>query len=221
MSIIAVTGLAKEARIARRAGLIPVISACDGALLTERLNAVADGAHAVISFGIAGSLSPLLKPGDVVIGSHVVAENEHYFCDAAWTKAMQARLPKARLAIVAGADQVISQISMKKALRGQTGAHLVDMESHIAARFAAARGLPFAVLRTISDGNEHTLPPAALVPLKANGKPHMMAVLKSLAGDLEQLPELLQTARESGRAFASLARSRRLLGLGLRCPYLG
>lgn len=221
MTIIAVTGLYQEARIAKRAGLLPVISACDGALLTERLRAVADQATAVISFGIAGSLSPLLKPGDIIIGSHVVAENEHYACDAAWMKAMQERLPKARQAIIAGADEIISHITMKKTLMGRTGAHLVDMESHIAARFAAAHGLPFAALRTISDGNERTLPPAALVPLRQNGKPNLIAVLKCLAADPDQFGELIQTARESGKAFKSLRRSRRSLGLGLRCPYLG
>ena len=37
-------------------------------------------------------------------------------------------------------------------LRLRTGADLVDTESHVAAEFAAAHNLPFAVLRAVSDG---------------------------------------------------------------------
>ena len=46
MSVLAVVGLAKEARIAKRAGLKPVIGACDSHLLAERLEAAAYGATA-------------------------------------------------------------------------------------------------------------------------------------------------------------------------------
>lgn len=218
MSIIAVTGLSKEARIAKRADLTPVIGACDAALLRERLDAVAGDATGVVSFGIAGSLSPLLKAGDVVVGHYVVSGNEHYVCDEAWSKRLLTHLPGAHSVIVAGVDQIASNISMKRALIEAAGAHIVDMESHIAARFARERNLPFAVLRTISDGHDRALPPAALVPLKADGRPRLAAVLKSLMGDLQQLPELLQTGRESGKAFRSLARTRRILGPGLAFP---
>ena len=39
----------------------------------------------------------------------------------------------------------------KAALRATTGADAVDMESHIAARYAEQHSLPFAALRVISD----------------------------------------------------------------------
>jgi adenosylhomocysteine nucleosidase len=221
VSIIAVTGLAKEARIARRAGLIAVVGACNGALLAERLDKVADGAKAVVSFGIAGSLSPLLRPGDVVVATHVVAENEHYVCDAGWSQILRARIPGSRAAILAGVDYVVAHMAMKTALMRTAGAHAVDMESHIAARFAARLGIPFVALRTISDGNTRTLPPAALEPLKPNGKPRLAAVLKSLCGDPMQFGELLQTGRETRKAFRSLVRCRKSVGPGLGCPYFG
>ncbi len=41
--------------------------------------------------------------------------------------------------------------SCKAALHSETGAAAVDMESHIAAAYAAEAGLPFAALRVISD----------------------------------------------------------------------
>ena len=221
MSILAATGLAKEARIAKRAGLKPVIGGGNSELLTKRLEEAADGAVAVVSFGIAGALAPLLRTGDAIIATHVVAENEHYVCDAAWSQILRGRLAYSRSAILVGVDEVVSHIGAKRALFRDSGAHAVDMESHVAARFAKRRGLPFIALRIISDDYQRTLPPAALEPLKPNGKPRLLAVLKSVATDPGQIPELVQTGREAGRAFRALLRCSRLLGRGLGCPYLG
>jgi hopanoid-associated phosphorylase len=220
-TIIAVVGLAKEARITKRAGLVPIIGGGDSHLLAQRLEEAAFGTTAVISFGIAGALAPLLRAGDVVIATHVVAGREHYACDAAWSRILRGRLADSRSAIVAGVDQVVSHVGMKKALLRNTGAHAVDMESHIAARFAERRGLPFVVLRVICDGAQRSLPPAVLEPLKPNGKPRLLAVLRSVVRDPWQIPELLQTGREAGKAFRALRRCRNLLGPGLGCPYLG
>jgi len=219
--IIAVVGLAKEARIARRAGLKPVIGGGDSALLARRLEEAAEGAKAVISFGIAGALAPLLKTGDLVIAETVVTADERYPCDPAWVAVLLAKLPRARLASIAGVDAIAAHINAKKTQFAKTGGHAVDMESHIAARFAKAHGLPFVALRAISDGADRTLPPAALEPLKANGKPRLSLVLKSVAGDPSQIGELIQTGREAGTAFRALLRCRHVLGRGLGCPYLG
>ncbi|MGC9952814.1 MAG: phosphorylase [Rhizomicrobium sp.] len=221
MSILAATGLAKEARIAKRAGLKPVIGGGNSRLLAARLEEAAAGATAIVSLGVAGALAPLLRPGDVIIATHVVAGNEHYTCDAAWSQILRGRLAYSRSAIIAGVDEVVSHIGMKKALLRNTGAHAVDMESHIAARFAKQHGLPFVALRVICDGSQRTLSPAALEPLKPNGKPRLLAVLKSVANEPAQIPELLQTRREAGRAFRALLRCCKILGLGLGCPYLG
>ncbi len=221
MSILAVTGLAKEARIAKQAGLVPVVGACDETRLAAKLEALPQDIVAVVSFGIAGSLSPLLHPGDVVVASHVVGENEHYVCDPDWARILRGRLFGSQSGIVAGVGEVVGHISMKKALMQTLGAHAVDMESHIAARFAKKRGLPLAALRAISDPHNRTLPPAALVPLGPNGKARLALVLKSLIGDPGQFFELVQTGREAGKAFRALVRARRLLGPGLGCPYRG
>ena len=221
MSILAVVGLAREARIARRAGLTPVIGGGNSQLLAQRLEEAAAGATAVVSFGIAGALAPLLKTGDVIIAGHVVTADVRYACDAAWSAVLHAKLPKARTAAIAGVDMILEHVGMKKAVFRTTGGHAVDMESHIAARFAKAHGLPLAVLRVICDGAERSLPPAALEPLKPNGKPRLSAVLKSLAGDPLQIPDLIQTGNEAGKALRILFRSSHLVGRGLGCPYLG
>ena len=221
MSIIAVVGLAKEARIARRAGLVPVIGGGDSQLLRQRLEAAAADATAVISFGIAGALAPLLNTGDIVVATHVVTESEHYQTDTQWSQVLRTKLEQAQSVGLVGVDAVVGHINQKKTLFRITGAHAVDMESHVAARFAKRHGLPFAALRAISDKSDHTLPPAALEPLKPSGKPRLLAVLKSVLLEPSQVSELIRTGSEASKAFGALLRCRNLLGIGLGCPYVG
>ena len=223
MTVLAVVGLAREARIAARAKLTPVISAGKAELLEQRLTAAIAKAtpKGIVSFGIAGALAPLLKIGDVVIATHVVSGDEHYATDPARSALLRERLPRAQSVVLAGHDQVVSHVDGKRRLFAITGAHAVDMESHIAARFAARHNIPFVALRTISDISTKGLPPAALEPLKDNGKPRLSRVLASVAADPSQIPDLMVTGREAGKAFRALLRSRNALGLLLGCPYLG
>jgi hopanoid-associated phosphorylase len=222
MSVIAVTGLAREARIARRAKLTPVIGSGDEALLTRRLEeAIAAGARGIVSFGIAGALAPLLKVGDTLIATHVVHGNERYPTDPRWTALLRQRLPRATPGILVGHDQIVSHVDGKRRLFAISGAHAVDTESHIAARLANRHGLPFVAVRTISDSSTRGLPPAALLPLKPNGRIRLRAVLGSVATDPAQIPDLVTAGREAGRAMRALLRGRNALGLFLGCPYLG
>ena len=223
MTVLAVVGLAREARIARRAKLIPVISGGDGELLARRLEeAIAKHKpRGIVSFGIAGALAPLLKIGDVIVATHVVQGDERYATDAQWLAILRAKLPRATPGILVGHDQIVSHIDGKRRLLALSGAHAVDMESHIAARLAARHGIPFAALRTISDAANRGLPPAALVPLRPSGRIRLGGVLGSIATEPSQIRDLMRTGREAGRALRALLRSRNVLGLFLGCPYLG
>ena len=222
MTVIAVTGLAREARIARRAKVTAVIGGGDAKLLASRIEeAIRAGAKGMISFGIAGALAPLLKPGDTVIATHVVHGEERYATDPRWTAALRMKLPHATAAIIVGHGEIVSHVDGKRRLFALSGAHAVDTESHIAARIAKRHNIPFAALRTISDAATRGLPPAALVPVTPSGKIRLARVLKSVATEPEQIPDLLTTGREAGKAFRALLRCRDALGLGLGCPYLG
>lgn len=222
MTVLAVTGLAREARIARRARLTPVISGTDTDLLTARLEeAIAKGANGIVSFGIAGALAPLLKIGDVVVATHVVHGEERYPTDPQWTGIIRSRLPRAVPGVIAGHEQIVSHVDGKRRLLSLTGAYAVDMESHIAARLAKRHGIPFVAIRTISDAANRGLPPAAQLPLKPSGRIRLGKVLASVASEPSQIPDLMRTGREAGRALRALLRSRNALGLFLGCPYLG
>jgi len=151
----------------------------------------------------------------------VVHGEERYPTDPRWTALLRQKLPQATPAILVGHGEIVSHIDGKRRLFALSGAHAVDMESHIAARIAKQHGIPFVAIRTISDAATRGLPPAALVPLKPSGRLHLARVLAAVAKDPLQVPDLMTTGREAGRAFRALLRSRDALGLGLACPYLG
>jgi adenosylhomocysteine nucleosidase len=220
-TVIAAVGLAKEARLAKRYGLVPVVGAGNSKLLLRRLKATGPSVRGIVSMGLAGALAPIPEVGDALIASHVVTRNEHYACDPGWSKVLRTKLPEALSVVIAGVDEPAMHMGAKKELFRDTGAHAVDMESHVAARFASERGIPFVVLRVISDDSHRTLPPAVLERLSLKGNPRYFAILRSLIREKGQFNELVRTAREAGTAFRTLLRCLEVLGPGLGCPYLG
>ena len=225
MTILAVTGLKREAEIAGGPGVVAVAGGGDAGGLAAKLDALHGDIKGVISFGLAGGLSPLLKAGDIVVGEGVQIVHAHLsdrskspetiHCDERWRIALTAKLEGAFQGPVAASDTILEDAAAKAALFAVTGALAVDMESAVAGRFAAARKLPFAVLRVISDDARHVLPAAALVAMKPDGGIALGRVLGSLIGNPLQIPALIRTAQTSGRAFRQLLRCRGLCGVGL------
>jgi hopanoid-associated phosphorylase len=216
VTILAVCGLTKEAEIAGTDGVVAVAGGGDAAGLRQKLNALHGDISGVISIGLGGALSPLLTVGDVVIGEHIVTADGAFICDTTWRVQLAARLPGATQGALYGSDTVLASAAAKTALFAASGGALaVDMESQVAARFAAERQLPLAALRVISDDASHALPPAALVAMRPDGGVAIGRVLWSLAKNPLQLPALIRTGRQSGKAFRELLRCRGLLGRGL------
>ncbi len=215
MTIIAVTGLIKEARIVGVADVVAVAGGGDGEGLAAKLDALHGDLKGVISIGLAGALSPHLKVGDVVIADRLITGLESWDCHEPWRVRLLSRLPQAHQGQIFGSDVIIEDAVTKSGLYDTTGALAVDMESQIAARFAAKRNLPLAALRVISDDAGHILPPAALVAMKPDGGIALGRVLGSLLRKPNQVPALIRTTRASSTAFAELLRCRDRLDVGL------
>jgi len=215
--IIAVCGMRREARIAAGASVVTVVGGSSGRL-RERLESVIAGARGVISIGIAGALSPQLKPGDVIVASAILSRGKCFAADSAWSERLVARLPGAMLLPIAGTDALIVTAAEKTRMFDATGAHTADMESHIAAEIAESRGLPVACLRIVADAAASDLPACASVALTSEGKVNLAAVLGSVLKRPRQIPHVMRMARESNAAFAALFRGRALLGDGLLGP---
>lgn len=215
MTILAVTGLAKEAKIVGVADVVAVAGGGDSDGLAQKLDAMHGDIKGVISIGLAGALSPHLKVGDAVIADRIITGAEDWDCQEAWRIRLLSRIPHAHQGQIFGSDVIIENAETKSGLYDTTGALAVDMESQVAARFAAERNLPLAALRVISDDATHILPPAAMVAMKPDGGIALGRVLWSLLKRPAQVPALVRTARASNKAFAELLRCRDRLGVGL------
>ena len=212
-----------EARLAHGPGIRALAGGGDAAALVLAIEReVAGGARALISFGIAGALAPSLGPGAIIVASGVGETDgaPRLATDTRWSAALLRLIPDAVSADLVGSDTILATARDKAELQARTGAHAVDMESHIAARIAAAHRLPFAVLRAIADPADRSLPPAALVGMRRHGGVDLAAVLRSLVGSPAQIGALLQTALDARAALGALARGRRLAGDRLGCPNL-
>jgi hopanoid-associated phosphorylase len=211
-----ITGLAQEARIAAGPGMIVVCSSSDPNQLRSLL-ATLDSTtfRGVISFGLAGGLDPALKSGDLVVATEVLAGDTRWLAGSALDEEMIASVALGRRRVVrgglAGVEQIVAGMSCKAALRSETGAAAVDMESHIAAAYATEAGLPFAALRVISDPAGRALPALALSAIKPNGDIDLRKVLRGVARNPTTLRALVSTGIDFNRALRSLRGCRGLL----------
>jgi adenosylhomocysteine nucleosidase len=219
--ILAVTGLERERRMLAGPGVEVVAGGGDHARLEAVLDRVAIGMNGIISIGVAGGLAPGLRPGHWVVASGVWDAGEAVPTDPDWTDWLTCRLPRAARGLLLGADGMAVTAAQKAALHQTTGADAIDMESHVAARIARRHRLPFVAARVISDAAHRTLPPAARVGMRPDGRMDLPAVLRSLLAEPWQLPALIRTGVEAERGFQALLRGHRRLGPGLGGPNVG
>jgi adenosylhomocysteine nucleosidase len=219
MSVVAVTGMQREAKLLR--GRCDVITTgSDNSTLAPKIEAAMDrGASAVLSFGICGALSPELGIGTVVVGTQIVCHDEQWRADEAWANALVSACGAVN-SVIAGTDSILLTEGAKAELHEQTGALAADMESHMVAKAATKRGLPFAVLRAVSDAAHHALPPAAAFGLNNEGRVDYSAVMLSLLDEPTQIGALIRTARDTNIALKALLHCLERLGPGLGCPDL-
>lgn len=218
MSLLIVTGLLREARLLGGPGVRAIACGGEAGRRAAEVERLAATSSAIISIGLGGGLQPGLRPGDWVVAERISDGATTVATDAAWTRRLLRTLPGAKTGTIAGCDAAVAGPEAREALARATGALAADMESHIAARAAAARRLPFAAARVISDGAERTLPEAALAGMRPDGAMDPLAVMGALLRRPGELPALIRTALEAERAFGALLRGRRLLGPTLGAP---
>jgi hopanoid-associated phosphorylase len=218
--ILVVTGLVQEARIAAGPGMMVICSSSDPQQLRSLLTVFdPTSIRGVVSFGVAGGLDPSLKAGDIVVATEVTAGDARWLAGLSLSEEHIARAAMKRRRVVrgvlAGAEEVIVAQARKAALHMKTGAAAVDMESHIAAAYAAQYGLPFAALRVISDPAHRTLPSLAKDAIKPNGDIDLGMILRGVARNPKTLRALVSTGIEFNRALRSLRGCRDFLLGGL------
>ncbi len=166
----------------------------------------------IVSFGIAGGLAPGVRPGTPLVARGIIAESAEYFeCHRGWSQRLAKALGDVPIVDMAGIDLPVADPASKRALHVATRAVAADMESHIAARIAAAHNLPFTAFRVVADPAERRLAPAALVGIRQDGEFAIGRVMRSLIGEPRQIPHLFRTALDTRAAFAALFRGREMV----------
>jgi len=218
-----VTGMAFEADILHAAAdrlteaQRPII-VCHGfgrsASRRAALEAVSLGAEALLSFGIAGGLDPLLKAGNVIAATAVRDGTTTIPCDEAWSARLRERIDGFApiSGVIAHGARVLTTPAEKRLLREATSAAAVDMESYGIAEIAGTKDLPFTALRVIADTAEDALPDVAVAATTPDGH---VAVMRSIVGALahpQQIPALIWLGRRTNTARGVM---RELTDLGL------
>jgi hopanoid-associated phosphorylase len=216
MRVGVLTGLAAEARLlhgARLSGGVGLAVARTGAdAATARREAerlVLSGVAALVSFGVAGGLDPRLRAGDLVLADRVILPGGRAIAaHAGWRREAQERLggagARAVVGAVAGSDRLLVTPAEKRLLCEQSGGLAGDMESGAVAEVAAEAGLPFLVLRAVSDGATRALPQVACVPLRPDGGLSLGGIAHALCTRPGEWPAVARLAVETRAAMAAL-----------------
>ena len=106
---------------------------------------------------------------------------------------------------VTGADKIVATPEDKTALAEQTGAHIVDMESHAFAVLAESTGRGWMIIRGISDGVEHHLPPGCDKWFTSNGSIRPVRAALDLARRPRDLLHLSAFAKRTATAMRAVA----------------
>lgn len=216
--VIVATGFTREVRTVAGPSIVAIAGGGIAERLEERLNAAArDGAVGIVSYGLTGGLADGLRIGDWVVGSRLRGAIDHD-CHAGWRDAIAARLPGARIGGFFADGRMIDTIAEKRALGVRHDALAVDMESHVAARVAQTHGLPFAIVRIVSDEVDHLLPHAITVSMRPDGGFDRTRMRASLAAAPEQMRDVVQTMAQFAAGFRGLRAGAQKMGERLAFP---
>ena len=211
-TVIAFVGMAFEARIAAGPGVLVVCRTGGSKLAPIAESAVRHGYRGMISFGVAGGLASHLRAGDWVVASAVRESHTVRVTDAAWSRRLLGMISGAVHAPILGVDAPVAEPAKKRELHRATGAAAVDMESHVVARVAAAHRLAFAAVRVIIDPAHRSVPPAALLGMRPDGRADVAAILRDLMLRPSQIRPLARVAVDAFAARTAMHRVRQRLG---------
>jgi adenosylhomocysteine nucleosidase len=151
----------------------------------------------VIICGTAGSASPSMRVGQVIVPAVVI--------DEATGMRYAPTLPSAAGGVLCTAKELVKTAAEKARYLGEHHADAVDMETAAIAALCDERKVPWACVRGISDGNDQSLPGFVAGLVGADGKPRVGKAVASLARNPLRLVALLGLARRAKAASRAAA----------------
>jgi hypothetical protein len=104
-----------------------------------------------------------------------------------------------------GVDSVLTTPTEKREWHARTGAALVDMESHAFARTCTERGIPWGVVRGVSDSETEALPPEVLDWVRPDGGTRILRPIVDILRKPRLLPAAARLARRSASSLPRVA----------------
>lgn len=169
--------------------------------------AIASGAKAIVSFGLAGGLNAAAQTGTVVLPAAIVSDQGQWPSDSAWrgrlAGVLAARFSPSQQPLYS-ADRVLTTLSAKSLAASEFGAAAVDMESAAIARVAFEHGVAFVAVRVVADGPLDELPDNVERLVTPGGRTRFRGLI-GMVTSLRRLRLLLSLARHSQVARRQLA----------------
>ncbi len=209
--ITVLTGLTDEAAIlAHTPGLKVLCGASDRDNLGKRLPA---GTTGLVSFGVCGGLSPRVQVADLVFGTFVTDGGSTHKADQDWFYTMAGRLtfPHHGAPVYSTGKVGADTPAERHHLFSTSKAWTIDDESFAVGHLAATLGIPFAIIRSVSDDYLDAVPAATKNATNPDGSCNIDAVLQSLRADPSQMPNLAKVSVNYERALGTLRGAWRVL----------
>jgi adenosylhomocysteine nucleosidase len=172
---------------------------------------IADGAQALISWGTAAALAPALGVGTLVLADRVVGDSVPLVPDLAWTarvaESLHGVVPVVRGTLACPTD-VLRNANEKRALADRSGAIAADMESAAIGAVAREAGLPWIVVRAVSDAADTVVPSSVVDAIDQHGAlswTRLLGALLRKPTDLAAFPALARGMQLAGRTMMSVA----------------
>ena len=212
MTVGVLCGIDGEAGVLDRIDGIRIYKNIDG---EKQLRAEIDQLDALIAWGTCGGLAPGVAIGDLVIGARVrLASGDQYEPDEGWTQALSAAgadLSRTRGVNVQFCDVYSTPVEsaatpdQRAQLFAATRCQVVEVESSVVAPLAKERGIPFIVVRAVSDDWRTTIPAGDVNALNPDGSTNLRALIKNgvdlsilgLAGDYDAALVALLALRDA------------------------
>ena len=165
--------------------------------ITDLLGTLPADTPAVLLAGVAGGL----RETTIAPRIRAVLDIDGRTHTPHWTTPW---IPGSEECILLGSDTVACTPADKRALRGRTGADLIDCETHALANWAGQSGVAWGVLRSVSDGPEAHLPSEVIGWLDENGRTRTGTALAGIIRKPSLLPTLLHLMRGTNLAMRAL-----------------
>jgi adenosylhomocysteine nucleosidase len=175
---------------------------------------IAEGAEAILSFGLAGGLDPTIPPGALIVPEGVLLPEDNGLkvleTDRRWRNRLVNLLSsgsEVRENPLLCSFEPVLGVADKAKLHHDSEAGAVDMESALIARAAANRGVPFLALRAVSDCAATAIPAAAASAMTQGGRLNIWPIIVALAIGQLNLLDLLHVGQQSQLAAGNLSRA--------------